>query len=72
MALNDGEILALIEGMEKSSKALKHEILSLCWYMRGGITYDEAMMLSSEERNIISDIVKGNMEATKKSGLPFF
>lgn len=70
--MNDEEIVKTIEELESSSKALKHEVLSLCWFMRGGITYDEAMLLNFDERNIISDIVKGNMETTKKSGLPFF
>jgi hypothetical protein len=66
------EILGVIENMEKSSKALRHEILSLCWFMRGSLTYDDAMQLSYDDRLIISDIVKGNMEVTKKSGMPFF
>jgi hypothetical protein len=30
------------------------------------------MHLSWEERDIIGDIVKENLETTKKSGLPFF
>jgi len=40
--------------------------------MRGGISYDEAMMLSNQEREIIASIIKKNMETTKESGLPFF
>lgn len=40
--------------------------------MRGGLTYEEAMNLSSEERSIIGDLIKDNIETTKKSGLPFF
>jgi hypothetical protein len=40
--------------------------------MRGGVTYEEAMQMSQQEREIINDIVKDNMETTKKSGLPFF
>lgn len=68
--MNEAEIIDFLESMEKSSKALKHEILSLCWYMRGSISYDEAMLLSFEERSIIGDIIKSNVEATKKSGLP--
>jgi hypothetical protein len=40
--------------------------------MRGGITYEEAFYLSGEEREIISGIVKENLETTKRSGLPFF
>lgn len=66
------EIIDFLDSMEASAKALKQETLQLCWYMRGSISYDDAMLLSLDERNIISDIVKKNMEATKKSGLPFF
>lgn len=40
--------------------------------MRGGVTYDEAMMLDDSERKSINNIIKENLETTKKSGLPFF
>ena len=40
--------------------------------MRGGISYDDAIMLSQVEREIVSKLIKENMETTKKSGLPFF
>ena len=40
--------------------------------MRGGLSYSEAMDLSTEERQLIAKLVKENMETTKKSGLPFF
>ncbi len=40
--------------------------------MRGGITYNEAMDMSVEERKIISEIIKENLEIAKKSNMPFF
>jgi hypothetical protein len=40
--------------------------------MRGGISYNDAMLLSVEDRKIISEIVKDNLETAKKSGMPFF
>ena len=40
--------------------------------MRGGLSFAEAMNLSPDEREIISEIVKDNFETVKKSGLPFF
>jgi hypothetical protein len=40
--------------------------------MRGGIGYNESHLLTQEERTIISDIIKKNLETTKESGLPFF
>jgi len=65
------EVLLKVEKMEKAAKAIKKEILQMCWYMRG-LSYDEGMNLSYEDREIIGDIIKENLEIAKKSGLPFF
>jgi len=58
--------------MEASQKELKHELVKVCWYMRGGLSYSEANALSPTEREIIAQLVKDNLETTKKSGHPFF
>jgi len=36
------------------------------------MSYAEAINLEADERRIISEIIKENLEVTKKSGLPFF
>ena len=58
--------------MDIEIKDIKREALRMTWYMRGGVNYVQALQLSFDERNIISEIVSENMETTKKSGLPFF
>ena len=58
--------------MEVSQKELKHWLMKICWYMRGGLAYSEASALSPTEREIIAQLVKDNLETTKKSGQPFF
>jgi hypothetical protein len=58
--------------MDQESKTIRQEALKMVWYMRGGLTYTEAMNLGHSEREIVSDIIKENLETTKKSGLPFF
>jgi hypothetical protein len=72
LTLKADEIVAWIEQLENESKAVKDEILRLCWYMRGSLSYDEGMQLSYTDREIIGKIIKSNMETTEKSGLPFF
>ena len=72
MTLSNDEVVSWLEKLDKESKALKKETLKFSWYMRGGLSYDDAMMLSYDERKIISDIIKENLETTKDSGLPFF
>jgi hypothetical protein len=58
--------------MDQEAAAIKENCIKLSWYMRGGITYDQTLMLSPDERRMISDLVKENIETTKKSGLPWF
>jgi hypothetical protein len=57
--------------MEKETRDIKKEVFKLCWYMRG-LSYSEGMNLSADERDIVGEIIKENLETTKKSGLPFF
>ena len=57
--------------MDKEAKAIKKDVLKLCWYMRG-LSYAEVMNMSWEEREIVGEIIKENLETTKKTGLPFF
>ena len=72
MTLNNDQIVALLENYDKESKALKHEALTLTWFMRGGLSYEEAMYLSQSEKQAIGKIIESNMEVAKKSGMPFF
>jgi hypothetical protein len=66
------DIKRFIERMERDSKAIREEMLRICWFMRGSISYEDAMLLSEQDREIINKIISDNMETTKKSGLPFF
>jgi hypothetical protein len=58
--------------MDKETQDIRQEAIKLSWYMRGGISYDQALHLSVQERNTISNLIKENLETTKKTGLPFF
>jgi signal-transduction protein with cAMP-binding, CBS, and nucleotidyltransferase domain len=66
------DMVTYFNRLENQSKALKEEALRLAWYMRGSVSYDEAMLLTDTDRAIISKIVKDNLETSKKSGMPFF
>ena len=66
------EILEEVKRYEGEQKELKSEIMKMCWYMRGGLTLEEGFSLSYEDRMLINDIIKENLETTKKTQLPFF
>lgn len=72
MILNNDEVIAWLDSLEKDSKALQREIMQLCWYMRGSVSYTEAMEMSPSERETIVKLIKDNLETAKKSGMPFF
>ena len=40
--------------------------------MRGGATYEDVMQMSYQDRKLISELIKDNLETTKTSKLPFF
>jgi hypothetical protein len=62
----------MVDKMEKECDQIRNEALRLSWNMRGGLSYEHALLLSLSEREMISKLIKDNLETTKKSGLPYF
>jgi len=62
----------MVDDMEKECNKIRQEAFQLSWYMRGGLSYEHALQLSASERVLINQLIKDNLETTKKSGLPFF
>jgi len=62
----------MVDQMDKETTDIRQEALKVAWYMRGGVSYDQALQLSVSERTSISNLLKENLETTKKTGLPFF
>lgn len=58
--------------MDKEVNDIKKTSFSLAWYMRGGVSYEDVLNMSSQERLEINKLVESNLEVTKKSQLPFF
>lgn len=70
--MDSDQIVKLVEGMEKESNDIRQEALKMSWYMRGGLSYDQALQLSVKEREALNNLIKDNLDTTKKTGLPFF
>jgi hypothetical protein len=62
----------MVDQMDKEANDMRQEAIKVAWYMRGGISYEQALQLSVGERTAISGLIKENLETTKKTGLPFF
>ena len=66
------QISEMIDNMDLEVDNLRKESLKMSWYMRGGVSYEQALQMSMKERRMIGDIIKDNLETTKKTKMPFF
>lgn len=69
--MGESDLLQLVADYEGETKQIKDEIFRLTWYMRGGVSSEDLFWkYSVEDREIINKVIKDNIEATNKSGLP--
>jgi hypothetical protein len=62
----------LLNNMDEECEGIRENAFSLAWYMRGGVSYEDVLNMSSKERGHITKLVNSNLEVTKNSKLPFF
>ena len=70
--LSMDEMKKLGEDMWKDAMQTKYTAQRLAWYMRGGISMNDILNMSSDEFNNLNKIIEDNMETTKKTKMPFF
>ena len=66
------EILGLTKQLDNDVLQIKDNLIKMCWHMRGSLSFEEAWSLGVEERDIIQNLIKENLETTKKTGIPYF
>lgn len=66
------EIEALVKSLETDVKAIKKDLLKICWFMRGSVSLEEAHQLDPDTRALVYQLIDENLETTKTSGMPFF
>ena len=69
---SESDIVNIIESMDKEIKSITADMLKLCWFMRGSISYSEAFGLTNIERDMIGKIIQENIEISKKINQPIF
>jgi hypothetical protein len=68
--MSNSDIESYLNFLEQEIKGIKDEIFRLSWYMRGGVSSEDLFhRYSHEDRVILNEIIKDNIELTKKSGL---
>lgn len=54
--------------MDKESREIVDTLVSLCWYMRGGLNIEDAYNTTHDERVSMSQLIKRNIETSKETG----
>jgi hypothetical protein len=72
LTLKPEKVMKLINDYEKDVEEIKRGALSMSWYMRGGVTYEDVLNMSQSERLAIGSIIENNLETTKNTQMPFF
>jgi hypothetical protein len=72
LALPVEKILQEVKVQEEEIKQLRYDLAKMVWHMRGGLSYDDAFMLSPEDREVIAKLAEDNLEVAKKTQQPFF
>lgn len=70
LSLDNSGIAEYLKSLDNGAKQIKDEIFRISWYMRGGVS-SEALFhaYSYEDRRIMNEIIKENIETTKNSKL---
>jgi hypothetical protein len=62
----------MVDQMDQEADSIRKQSIKMAWYMRGGATYEDVLQMSHQERKMVSELIKDNLETTKNSKLPFF
>lgn len=62
----------LFASFARNVEDLIEGIVSLCYYMRGSVTYEEMMGRTSGERKVIQQFVKKRLDSQKDSMHPVY
>jgi hypothetical protein len=60
-----------LKSFDLNIRDLKDEIFRISWYMRGGVSSQDLFhTYTRDDRVVMNEVIKDNIELTKKSGLP--
>ena len=61
--MNPELITEMLSIMERNKKMIEDEIVTLVYYMNGGLDYSDAYMTTSRQRRTMSKVIEKHFEA---------
>jgi hypothetical protein len=65
--LDQETIQTMLGGMNKNVIAVEKDIASLVYYMNGGLSYNDAWLLTSNQRKIMVKVIEDHYKAMNPS-----
>jgi len=62
----------MVDGMDRESRKLLESIVSLVYFMRGAISYNDMMWMTHGEREVIKDFLDTRFETESKNPHPVY
>jgi hypothetical protein len=56
--------------MRKSSRALSKDVVQMVYFMRGAISYNDALLMTPGERDLVTEFVTERLESENKRMYP--
>ena len=73
MSSGDAEsVRKLFESLSRESENLVNTVISLVYFMRGSISYDDMMFRTPGERDLISTFIEKRLESEKNKEFPTY
>jgi hypothetical protein len=70
--LSDDQISEYLIRLENEVKQFKQTLFRTSWYMRGGVTMEDLLhTYSFEDREMLYDIIKENINTTQETRIAF-
>lgn len=57
----------MLKGYDAQVKRLKEHISKMSWYMRGGVTYEQMLMMSLTDIDNFAKVIEDNIDLSKKT-----
>ncbi len=62
----------MFDSLQRESHQLLNSVIALIYFMRGAVSYSEAMNMSYTERQVIDDYLERRLDVEKKNPYPVY
>lgn len=69
---NRARISRMYKALSGESENIVNNVISICYFMRGGISYDDLMFRTPGERDLISAFIEKRLEEEGKRENPVY